>query len=84
MDLDFEQLLAEHREREGKFDPYQIAEDWLASDSGPKLRGYTSTKSDIINHLHILGERITLERIELIQICIEAIQERGTNSEKSQ
>lgn len=79
MDLDFEQLLAEHCERERDFDPYQIAED-MVSEMTP---GTTPTVSNVINRLHRLGEKITLERIELVQICFGAIVERLTNEKET-
>lgn len=75
MDLNFEQMLAAHNAEfippgdKLAFDPYVIAEGWPET---PVL-GNAST-SFIVKRLHCLGHRITLERIELIKICLAAVK----------
>lgn len=75
MDLDFEQLLEQHAKeyrdpvKKKKFDPYQIAESW------PETPVLGNAGSPFIAHrLHELGHEITLERIELIKICLVAVK----------
>lgn len=76
MDISFEKMLAEHSKlyhdplpKQKKFDPYQIAENWPLS---PILGNAGSPF--IARRLHDLGHDITLERIELIKICLEAVK----------
>lgn len=68
MDLNFEQMLTNLAESKG-FDPYKIAKEW---PKNPILGNASS--AFIARRLHDLEHEITLERIELIKICLDAVK----------